>query len=746
MQTHERMESVADVFVAGGLSAEERRDVDQHAATCAACAGLLRDAREFSTWAKGAIAADAPPSDLEERVVDRFRAAGQSKKRRFIVGKRILKVTGSVAAAIALIFLGNLFNGQPGVDGKSMKYRGFMDYDAHESSGEGLEEAGRQEKGKDEFRYYWSKMDADGATTGKPSTIDRGVFLGEFEDLSRNGIDGRTRGLGLIPADKAEAGVTSSLQDPATATLTFKAAKEADMNSDLAKLEEKHVGMAREGKQLEGERYGFLQDLEKNRPGKFAERGDTSAVVLKVEPQKPQPPPPSSPVQDNRKIIRTGEVSIEVDSYDATSTKLNELVNAEKGFVASANTQKMANGKIQATVIVRVPPDRFDAVVARLKEFGTVRYQNIGSEDVTKAYVDLESRLKGKEILAERLRKLLAEGKGTVKELMEVEVQLGNTNEAIERIKGEIKFYDNRIGLSTITLQIAEKDLGQPFEYVQSLQANLALTARDPDDAYAQAQKEILGAGGQVVDSRMSRQNDGSSTGTIRARVEADKFGALREALRKLGFPTNDTVNVQKSAHGGQEGTPKVDAPLRKELASLDLTVSSPPLFVTHKSQLLVETPAVESAYQNSRKVIEAAGGKIVDGALAGRGDRMQGSLRAQVDADKFAALVESLKTAGTLKNANVNHLLPTVTPEGMPLLRERAEIEFTVVSPPQLIGDEHGLVKTIRDTFANSWSGLLWSIEKLFVGVSLAGPWVLLLAAGLVGWRRLRRKKASQT
>jgi hypothetical protein len=34
-----------------------------------------------------------------------------------------------------------------------------------------------------------------------------------------------------------------------------------------------------------------------------------------------------------------------------------------------------------------------------------------------------------------------------------------------------------------------------------------------------------------------------------------------------------------------------------------------------------------------------------------------------------------------------------------------------------QLIGEEHGILKTIRDTFAHSWAGLLWSIEKLFVG-----------------------------
>ena len=77
-------------------------------------------------------------------------------------------------------------------------------------------------------------------------------------------------------------------------------------------------------------------------------------------------------------------------------------------------------------------------------------------------------------------------------------------------------------------------------------------------------------------------------------------------------------------------------------------------------------------------------------------------------------------------------------------MLRERAEIEFTLVSPPQLIAEENGLGKSIRDTLANSWAGLLWSVEKLFVGISLAGPWVAILAAGVIAWKKIRRKKAA--
>jgi len=718
MNIHERMEGLVDVVVAGGLGAAERVEVEQHVASCAACASLLRDAREFSTWAKVAIAADAPPADLEERVVERFRAAGQSKKRRFIVGKRVLKVTGSIAAAIALIFLGNLFSAQGQVSA-SLK---------------------NMESAEADFRANdrdWNH--ANDFWTGDVA----GLYAMTSADLGKSGGRGAEK---LTEGETRSRSLTGWWDQSLGYVDKAKAATEAPLALGLV--------MQRESSRNEKQLADRLSETSQQHTGGkvFAAKGNRQDVLKGVDEIESLrirgsvdsgKPVPNTLVQDNRKIIRTADVSIEVDSYEATSTKLTGIVTAEKGFVSNSNTQKMANGKIQGTVIVRVPPERFDAVLARLKELGTIRNQSVGSEDVTKVYVDLESRLLSKQTLADRLRKLLSEGKGTVKELMEVEVQLGNTNEAVERIKGEMKYYDNRIGLSTLTLQIAEKDLGQPFEYVQTLNANLALTARDPDDAYAKAQKEISAVGGQIVDSRMSRQNDGSSTGTIRARVEADKFSALRESLRKLGFPTNDTVNQQKSARGGQEGTPKPDAPLRKELAVLDLSISSPPLFVTDKSQLLIETPAVESAYQNSRKVIEAAGGKIVDGALAGRGERLSGSLRAQVDADKFTALVESLKTAGTLKNANVNHLLPTVTPEGVPLLRERAEIELTLVSPPQLIADENGLGKTIRETFSNSWAGVLWSVEKLFVGISLAGPWLLLLGAGVFLWRRLRRSKA---
>jgi hypothetical protein len=716
MTMHDRMEGIADLYVAGGLPADERREADQHAASCASCAALLRDAKEFSTWARGAIAPDAPPADLEDRLIARFRVAGPSKKRRFLVGARLLKITGSIAAAVGLIFLGNVFSAHPGLALTELSVA-QSDFTAEDLRVEGayvdaLSDGGRTDtlslrtrsKGKDDLAYHF------GRDLGRQEA-DRA--LGYDKDRGGESANRRLAEAGEAGGIGGSLGAKRKQQEPSAGT-TFGLTAETEKLGEVTRL----------SRELNLDDRGVEESLKK--------------VAKQPETQKPA-------VQETRKIIRNADVSLEVESYEATYTKLSELIAAEKGLIAAASTQKMANGKIRATVTLRVPPDRFEAVIAKLKDFGTIRNQTLGSEDVTKAYIDLETRLKSKEILAERLRKLLAEAKGNVKELMEVEVQLGATNEAIEQLKGEIKYYDNLIGLSTITLRLSEKDLGQPFEYVQTLHSNIALTARDPDDVYVKAQKEIVAAGGQVVDSKMTRQSDGTSTGTVRARVDSEKFPALRDALKKFGVVTNDTVNQQKTARGGNDGTPKPDAPLRKEQAVVDFSVTSPPLFVTRRSQILIETPQVESAYQNARKAIEAAGGKIVDGSLTGRSDGMSARLSAQVDADKFNDLVLSLKTAGEVKNANVNHVLPAVTPDGVaPLLRERAEIELALVSPPKLIGEQHGIVKTIRDTFANSWAGLLWSIEKLFVGISLAGPWIGILAVAWLLWRRARRKKAT--
>ncbi len=720
---HDRFDALVDALLAGGLPDAERRDAEAHAAGCSPCGALLADARSFRAWASGALAPDAPPADLEDRIIARFRAAHAARPRRSWPRlARAFRVAGGLAAAAFLIVLGAAFT-EAGTQAPLAAIWG-----AEAESSDFVSQVGS------DFRDL-SRLGFTGVSKRKPKGI-AALDSDKTVDAVSDGVSlgGRPRRSVEAKGDSIDAGISALVTSPAKGKEDFYL---EDVGVDLLD-------------RTNSMRLGAISKVGEERAA------EAPATVDPPPPPKPEPPAPDPvgtpgaapepvPFQEGRKLIRNGNLALEVEAYDAAYARIAAIVAEERGFVAGADTTRLANGKISAVVTVRIPPDRFEAALEKFRGLGTVKHQSVSSEDVTKAYLDLEARLGTKTTLLERLRKILQEAKGTVKELMEVEVQMGRTQEEIESIKGELKYYDNLVGMSTVKLEIAEKDLGQPFEFVQSLQSTIGITADDVDAAYAAAQKAVADAGGQVVDSKMTRQNDGSARGTIRAKVDAEKFPALREELRKLGHVDQDTVNRQKTARGGQEGPPRADAPVRKEQAVISLTISTPALFVSRTGNLALQAAGVEGAYQAARKAVEAAGGKIVDGRLEGSVDRTTAVIQAQVEAAKFGAVVEALRALGKVKSASTGHAVPP-SPGVAPLVRERGEISLRIESPPVLIGEEQGILRTVRDTLAGSWAGILWSVEKLFVGLSLAGPWLALGLGGWFVWRRVRGKKAART
>ena len=75
--------------------------------------------------------------------------------------------------------------------------------------------------------------------------------------------------------------------------------------------------------------------------------------------------------------------------------------------------------------LVRVPTDALDGLVLDLRrelgKDGELKGLKIGSQDITKQYYDLESRLKAAKTMQERLLKIIADGKGEIKQLLEAE-------------------------------------------------------------------------------------------------------------------------------------------------------------------------------------------------------------------------------------------------------------------------------------------------------------------------------------
>src|SRR5690606_18783760 len=76
--------------------------------------------------------------------------------------------------------------------------------------------------------------------------------------------------------------------------------------------------------------------------------------------------------------------------------------------------------------------------------------------DVTEEYVDLQSRLRSKQAVEERLLSFMKEAEKT-DDLLKISNDLARVQEQIEQIKGRMNYLENHVAFSTITINIQEK-------------------------------------------------------------------------------------------------------------------------------------------------------------------------------------------------------------------------------------------------------------------------------------------------
>lgn len=158
----------------------------------------------------------------------------------------------------------------------------------------------------------------------------------------------------------------------------------------------------------------------------------------------------------NRKLVRRGNLELEVEDVERLVGTIDSLALSWGGFVADAQVHQNADGHHRASVTLRVPEAEFSAALAVLKGLGTVRGHAVTSEDVTKAYFDLETRLAVMREMEARLRELLASNTGKLSEVLQVERELSRVIGQIESMEGEKRYYDRQVSLSTITLTLYE--------------------------------------------------------------------------------------------------------------------------------------------------------------------------------------------------------------------------------------------------------------------------------------------------
>ena len=115
-------------------------------------------------------------------------------------------------------------------------------------------------------------------------------------------------------------------------------------------------------------------------------------------------------------------------------------------------------GARRGALTIRVRAANFEEAVKALKILGKLKSEHVATQDITKAYADLETRLRVKRDAAERIREILRHRTSGLAEVLEAERQLSSLIEQIEVMEGERRYYDQQVALSTIAAEIHEPE------------------------------------------------------------------------------------------------------------------------------------------------------------------------------------------------------------------------------------------------------------------------------------------------
>ncbi len=155
------------------------------------------------------------------------------------------------------------------------------------------------------------------------------------------------------------------------------------------------------------------------------------------------------------KRIQKANLRIEVVDLLKAREAVVRMTGELGGYVAASRSGEVIGSAGSLQLNLQIPAGRFDEAVADLERRGKVLDEQRSVEDITRAYVDLEARLRNKRVSQARIRDILATRTGKIADVVEAEQALSGVTEEIERMEAQRRVYDHEVafGFLDITLQ-----------------------------------------------------------------------------------------------------------------------------------------------------------------------------------------------------------------------------------------------------------------------------------------------------
>ncbi len=165
-----------------------------------------------------------------------------------------------------------------------------------------------------------------------------------------------------------------------------------------------------------------------------------------VELPNPQP----------RKIIYSGQVTLDCENLEKTTDKLLATVKQMGGYLGDGNSSGAKGSVRESTWTVRIPVERYDELMKAISGMGELKESSQKAQDVSEEFYDAQARLKNLNIEEQRMIDLLKNRSAGLSEVLTVEKEITRVREESERIEGRIRYLAHQSDLSTVTITLRE--------------------------------------------------------------------------------------------------------------------------------------------------------------------------------------------------------------------------------------------------------------------------------------------------
>ena len=465
----------------------------------------------------------------------------------------------------------------------------------------------------------------------------------------------------------------------------------------------------------------------------------TGSTVPTAEETAPNPAETPNPALANQKLIRNAMVDLEIASFDTAVQKITEFAGQDRGYVATSSSEKQENGKLRGQVVVKVLPDNLDRFLGKIRTLGDLKNQTIGTEDVTKQYFDTEARLKNSRVMEQRLIDMLKTKTGKVSDLLQVEKELGRVREEIEKMQGELKYWDSQVQFATVTISLAEKDLEEPAAFLLKERAQLSLYTPDVEKIYNDI-KSLASPKVQITDAQLDHDNSGRVAAHLNLLIVPEESAGVIDKVKSLGRVGNFQSQTERIAQGGNGLSES--AKTKRDKVEVNVTIArETEEQAVQETSLRILTSDVDQKASRLKEQATKSGAAIRNSTFTRDPEgREVANISLRVAMKDYSALMKSFDQLGQVKDVSVQRRDRTDKNESE--TTAPADVSIQIYSQGNIVSSDTGLIATIRHTIAQSVGAIMWSIRMIGVAVAFLAPWAAAVVGVIWIWKRIARTK----